>query len=63
LPKLTHDLSCLKSGPNIWATSVIKTLTKINIHPTGENSANLVTLHRAQIGTVIKQVALDPGLK
>jgi hypothetical protein len=32
----------------MWATSVIfiKKLTKISIHPVGENSPNLVTLAR-----------------
>jgi hypothetical protein len=35
-----------KSGPKIWATSVIKKeLPKVKNHPTGENWPNLVTLH------------------
>jgi hypothetical protein len=33
-----------KVGRNIWATSVIKKLSGVNIHPVGENSPNLVTL-------------------
>jgi hypothetical protein len=45
LSKLTHNLNCGKKQPTMWATSVFKkTLSRVNNHPSGENSPDLVTL-------------------
>jgi hypothetical protein len=35
----------------MWATSVIKKTTKVNKHPIGENSPNLVTLKARHLQT------------
>jgi hypothetical protein len=44
---LTYTFPGEKSSPKIWATSIfIKKLPKINNHPMGENSPNLVTLRK-----------------
>jgi hypothetical protein len=54
--KFIHSLNRGKSGPDMWAASVIfKLLAKVNNHPMGKNSPNLVTLVR----WVVK--ALDQG--
>jgi hypothetical protein len=52
-----------KNQPKVWATYVnFKNLPKINNHPLGENSPNLVTLlgtQRLCSVTVLKAIATD----
>jgi hypothetical protein len=47
--KYLHNSAVEKSGPKIWATSVIKKIPKVNNHPIGENSPNLFTLVTLQM--------------
>jgi hypothetical protein len=39
-----HRQNRVNKEPKMWATYVIKNMSKVNTHPTGENSPNLVTL-------------------
>jgi hypothetical protein len=44
-----------KSGPTIWASFVIfKKLPKVNTHPIGEKSPNLVTLLSIKVGPFLR---------
>jgi hypothetical protein len=49
-----HSRNRVKSGPLLWPITVIKSLSKVNNHPMGESSPNLVTLAEAENLLVVK---------